>query len=111
MAFAIVPQLATVTYQQILSVYKYPFRFEGSFEAAVYGIYQTLYKEADFPGLSAIEDSIRLKTILIQTMETPSKTLVTSCFRFTTAYNLSNTIVLFTTFINTASQCAWKPDH
>lgn len=71
MAFAIVPRLATVTYQQILSVYKYPFRFEGSFEAAVYGIYQTLYKEADFPGLSAIEDSIRLKTILIQTMETP----------------------------------------
>lgn len=73
MAFAIVPQLATVTYQQILSVYKHPFRFEGSFEAAVYGIYQTLYKETEFPGLSAIEDSIRLKTILIQTMETAAQ--------------------------------------
>lgn len=73
MAFAIVPQLATVTYQQILSVYKHTFRFEGSFEAAVCGIYQALYKEINFPGLSAVEDSIRLKTILIQTMETATQ--------------------------------------
>lgn len=73
MAFAIVPELATVTYQQILSVYKHSFRFEGSFEAAVCGIYQALYKETSFPGLSAIEDSIRLKTILIHIMETATQ--------------------------------------
>lgn len=73
MSFAIVPQLATVTYQQILSVYSHSFRFEGSFEAAVYGIYQALYKDTNFPKLSAIEDSIRLKTLLIQTMETATQ--------------------------------------
>lgn len=55
-----------VTYDQIFRLYEPLFHSYSFFTRAVQGLYQRIYQCFDFPALDTIEDSLRLKSALVQ---------------------------------------------
>ncbi|TNJ29216.1 hypothetical protein GMRT_11959 [Giardia muris] len=55
-----------ITFDQIFRLYEPLFHSYGFFTRAVQGLYQRIYQCFDFPALDTIEDSLRLKSALVQ---------------------------------------------